>query len=186
MIKFIKKLLPILCVILIIYIIFKVFNLNEVIQRKIYPKKYEQYVKKYAVEYNVYDLLIYSIIKAESNFNEKANSHAEAIGLMQLMENTAIETCESIDGKTITEDELYQPEVNIKIGTYYFSTLLSKYSNIGLALAAYNAGMGRVDNWIKEGTIKADGSDLENIPFKETNLYVRKVLNIYEKYKQLY
>ena len=57
---------------------------------------------------------------------------------------------------------------------------------MGLALAAYNAGMGRVDKWIKEGTIKQDGSDLENIPFKETNLYVRKVLNVYEKYKNLY
>ena len=56
---------------------------------------------------------------------------------------------------------------------------------MGLALAAYNAGMGRVDKWIKEGTIKQDGSDLENIPFKETNLYVRKVLNVYEKYKNL-
>lgn len=105
---------------------------------------------------------------------------------MQLMENTAVETYEHIEAQTVNVEELYQPEINIKIGTYYFSTLLNQYNNVGLALAAYNAGMGRVDKWIKEGTIKQDGSDLENIPFKETNLYVRKVLNVYEKYKELY
>ena len=105
---------------------------------------------------------------------------------MQLMENTAVETYGHIEAQKVNVEELYQPEINIKIGTYYFSTLLTQYNSVGLALAAYNAGMGRVDKWIKEGTIKQDGSDLENIPFKETNLYVRKVLNIYEKYKNLY
>ncbi len=176
MTKIIKPIL-ILLIILVIY-----FLLN--MPKYLYPKKYENYVIKYSNEYNVDEYLIYSIIKCESNFNEKANSHAEAIGLMQLMENTAVETYEDIEGQQITIQELYNPEINIKIGTYYFSTLLKKYNNIGLALAAYNAGMGRVDNWIKEGTIKQDGSDLENIPFKETNLYVRKVLNNYEKYKK--
>ena len=63
---------------------------------------------------------------------------------------------------------------------------MNKYNNIGLALAAYNAGMGRVDGWIKDGILKKDGSDLENIPFKETNLYVRKILYNYEKYKKTY
>ena len=180
-----KKITLIIFIILIL-LIFQWNNLSETIQKQIYPKKCEQYVDKYSQECDVDNLLIYSIIKVESNFNEKANSHAEAIGLMQLMENTAVETYEHIEAQTVNVEELYQPEINIKIGTYYFSTLLNQYNNVGLALAAYNAGMGRVDKWIKEGTIKQDGSDLENIPFKETNLYVRKVLNVYEKYKNLY
>lgn len=180
-----KKITLIIFIILIL-LIFQWNNLSETIQKQIYPKKDEQYVDKYSQECDVDNLLIYSIIKVESNFNEKANSHAEAIGLMQLMENTAVETYEHIEAQTVNVEELYQPEINIKIGTYYFSTLLNQYNNVGLALAAYNAGMGRVDKWIKEGTIKQDGSDLENIPFKETNLYVRKVLNVYEKYKNLY
>ena len=180
-----KKITLIIFIILIL-LIFQWNNLSETIQKQIYPKKYEHYVDKYSQECDVDNLLIYSIIKVESNFNEKANSHAEAIGLMQLMENTAVETYEHIEAQTVNVEELYQPEINIKIGTYYFSTLLNQYNNVGLALAAYNAGMGRVDKWIKEGTIKQDGSDLENIPFKETNLYVRKVLNVYEKYKNLY
>lgn len=181
-----KKITLIIIFIILILLIFQWNNLSETIQKQIYPKKYEQYVDKYSQECDVDNLLVYSIIKVESNFNEKANSHAEAIGLMQLMENTAVETYGHIEAQTVNVEELYQPEINIKIGTYYFSTLLTQYNNVGLALAAYNAGMGRVDKWIKEGTIKQDGSDLENIPFKETNLYVRKVLNIYEKYKNLY
>lgn len=181
-----KKITLIILFIILIILIFQWGNLNEIIQKQIYPKKYEQYVDKYAKEYDIDNLLIYSIIKVESNFNEKANSNAEAIGLMQLMENTAVEIYNKVEGQTITTEKLYYPEINIKIGTYYFYTLLNKYNNIGLALAAYNAGMGRVDSWIKDGTIKQDGSDLENIPFKETNLYVRKVLNIYEKYKKIY
>lgn len=181
-----KKITLIIIFIILIVLIFQWESLSKIIQKQIYPKKYEQYVDKYSQECGVDNLLIYSIIKVESNFNEKANSHAEAIGLMQLMENTAFETYEHIEAQTINAEELYQPEINIKIGIYYFSTLFDKYNNVGLALAAYNAGMGRVDKWIKEEKIKQDGSDLENIPFKETNLYVRKVLNIYEKYKNLY
>ena len=57
---------------------------------------------------------------------------------------------------------------------------------MGIALAAYNAGMGNVNNWIERGTIKADGTDLENIPYKETNMYVRRILNDYEMYQKLY
>ena len=182
----VKKITLITIFIILILLIFQWKNLSKIIQKQIYPKKYAQYVDKYSQEYNVDNLLIYSIIKVESNFNDKANSHAEAIGLMQLMENTAVEVYEYIETQTVNVEELYQPEINIKIGTYYFSALLAQYNNVGLALAAYNAGMGRVDKWIKEGIIKQDGSDLESIPFKETNLYVRKVLNIYEKYKELY
>ena len=65
--------------------------------------------------------------------------------------------------------------------------LLEKYNyQIGIALAAYNAGMGNVNTWIERGIIKEDGSDLENIPYKETNMYVRKILNYYKIYKELY
>ena len=65
--------------------------------------------------------------------------------------------------------------------------ILEKYDNqVGIALAAYNAGMGNVNNWIERGTIKADGTDLENIPYKETNMYVRRILNDYEMYQKLY
>ena len=66
------------------------------------------------------------------------------------------------------------------------STLLERYQNKGVALAAYNAGIGTVDNWIEKGVIQSDGSDIENIPFKETNQYVRKILRDYDIYCALY
>lgn len=182
--KFIKIILIILLFIFTVYFIFKLFNINDIIQKQAYPKKYEEYVSKYAKEYNIDELLIYSIIKAESNFNEKANSNVNAIGLMQIMESTANEISIKIDMKEINKEQLYNPEINIKFGCYYLSTLIKKYDNIGLALAAYNAGMGRVDEWIEKNIIKIDGSNLENIPFKETNMYVRKVLNNYKIYKR--
>ncbi len=169
-------------ILIICFLLIYVFDIAKLL----HPKKYEQYVSKYAREYDVDELLIYAIIKIESNFNENASSHVNAIGLMQLMENTAIDINNKINEQQITEQEIYDPETNIKLGTCYFSMLLKKYGNIGLALAAYNAGMGRVDEWIKNGTIQQDGSDLENIPFKETDLYVRKVINNYEKYKKIY
>ena len=74
----------------------------------------------------------------------------------------------------------------MKYGTKYFSLLLDYYNNnYYLAIAAYNAGIGTVTKWIDDGIIKKDGSDIENIPYKETNNYVRKVLNNYKIYSQI-
>ena len=65
--------------------------------------------------------------------------------------------------------------------------LLARYdNNIAIALAAYNAGIGTVDEWIEKGIINKNGSDIENIPYKETNNYVRKILRDYKIYKELY
>ena len=153
-----------------------------------YPQKYSDYVYTYSEEYEVDPLLIFAMIKAESNFNPKATSHSNAIGLMQLMENTAIEMARNMEEEeTISKEELYEPQNNIKLGTKYFSILLKQYdNNLGLALAAYNAGMGNVAEWIEKGIIKQDGSDLENIPYQETNMYVRKIINNYQMYQKLY
>ena len=108
---------------------------------------------------------------------------------MQLMEETAKDVANKngieLDLTNITQD-LLKPEININIGTKYIATLLEKYQNKEVALAAYNAGTGTVDNWIEKGVIKADGSDIENIPYKETNNYVRKILRDYKIYETLY
>ena len=86
----------------------------------------------------------------------------------------------------LNEENILEPDININIGTKYISMLIQKYGNINLALAAYNAGSGNVDGWIEKGTLKSDGSDIENVPFTETNNYVRKILRDYEIYKQIY
>lgn len=162
-------------------VLFYVLDLKTLLMKKAYPQTYSEYVNNYATKYNVDPLLIFAIIKAESNFKIDAKSHNGAKGLMQLMESTALEVSKE------KKVNLYDAETNIKLGTYYFSQLLKKYDyQVGIALAAYNAGMGNVNTWIERGTIKEDGSNLENIPYKETNMYVRKILNTYETYKELY
>lgn len=185
--KKLAKILIILITFLLIYfILLKVVKIDDIIMKKLYPLKYSEYVEKYAKEYNIDKYMVYAIIKAESNFNENAKSSSNAIGLMQIMETTAIETANKMKLE-VTEEDLFKPELNINIGLKYFTYLLNQYNNnYPLAIIAYNAGMGNVDMWIKEGIIKEDGTDIENVPFKETNNYVRKILRDYEIYKGLY
>ena len=183
-----KKTLIIIGIILfLIVLIFIVFKPQNWFLKKIYKLEYNEYVYRYAKENEVDPYLIFSIIKAESNFARNIESSSGAIGLMQLMEATAIEMANEIGEEIVIKEALYNPEINIKIGTNYYAYLIKRYDgNKELALAAYNAGMGNVDSWIKEGIIKEDGSDLENIPFKETNNYVRKIVRNYRIYKNLY
>lgn len=184
--KIIKTLTIIITIILVLIIIYKAFNIEERILKHLYPTKYEEYVYDFSEELNIDPLLTFAIIKTESNFKEDAKSNSGAIGLMQLMENTAEEQAQTLNieySKTV----LYDPEMNLKLGLNYFNKLLDYYNqNYILAFTAYNAGLGNVQKWISEGTIKSDGSDIENIPFKETNMYVRKVIKTYEIYKKLY
>lgn len=183
-----KKTLFIILVIIILLILLAIINIPEKIQKIIYKKEYSEYVQKYALEYNVDENLIYAVIKAESNFKVDAKSSKDAIGLMQLMESTAMDILRQIN-ITISDEELEEklkePDININLGTKYLSILLEKYQNVELAVTAYNAGIGTVDNWIEKGIIKNDGSDIENVPYKETNNYVRKILRDYKIYSNL-
>jgi len=178
-----KKILLLVSIVAIIII--ASLNSKEIL-KLFYKTKYSEYVEKYATEYNVDRLLIYAIIKAESNFDDRATSNRGACGLMQLMDGTAREVANNEVIEYQTEDALYNPEKNIMIGTKYYADLKQKFGNDEVALAAYNAGSGNVQNWIQQKIIKADGTDIENIPFKETNTYVRKILRDYKIYKRLY
>lgn len=188
MIKLIKKIIILIIFAIIVLSILGKINYKTIrnqILKKIYKQEYIEYVKKYAKEYEVDEYLIYAIIKAESNFNQNAVSHREAKGLMQLIYSTAEDIAKRINIE-INEEKVLEPDTNINLGTKYISMLIQKYNNINLALAAYNAGSGNVDDWIEKGTLKSDGSDIENVPFTETNNYVRKILRDYEIYKNIY
>ena len=103
-------------------------TIRDQMMKKLYKKDYSEYVSKYAEEYGVEENLIYAIIKAESNFNENAKSSSDAIGLMQIMEITAIETARKMDLE-VTEEDLFKPDLNINIGLKYFTYLLNHYNN---------------------------------------------------------
>ena len=159
-----KKMLIFIIIVFIVFVFLSVFK--DKIPKIIYPKTYKEVVQIYQEKYNIDENLIYALIKAESNFDNKAVSNRSAVGVMQLMEETAKDVAKKnnieINYDNIKE-ELLKVDVNINIGTRYLASLLEKYGNKEVALAAYNAGIGTVDNWIDKGIIKADGSDIENI-----------------------
>ena len=180
----VRKIILILTSVVIVLLII-LLNFKN-IQKLIYRQDYSEYVEKYAKENNVDPLLIYAIIKAESNFDDEAVSGRGATGLMQLMDNTAKEVATNEAVEYVSNESLFDPEVNIKLGVKYFANLIEVFNNNAVALAAYNAGMGTVQGWIDDGIINADGSDIENIPYNETNMYVRKILRDYEIYLNIY
>ena len=178
-----KKIIKLLLIVVALLLVY--FNINNVV-KIFYKVRFSDYVNKYALENNLDPFLVYAIIKAESNFDITATSYRGACGLMQLMDNTAREVAEDVGIEYESNYTLFIPEKNIKLGTRYYSYLLKRYKNNEVALAAYNAGSGNVQKWIENGIIKPDGTDIENIPFKETNMYVRRILRDYKIYQKLY
>lgn len=143
----------------------------------IYPQKYSVYVEKYAERFDIDENLIYAIIKIESNFNPNAESDAGAKGLMQLMDATSSECEKKLN---VTADP-FDPEDNIMLGTYYLSTLIDSCGSTYNAIAAYNGGLANVKRWSKD-----EYGELSYIPFKETEEYVKRVLDAYDNYCKLY
>ncbi len=158
-------------------------KIDESITKTNYPLKHSEIVEKYAEEYSIQKELIYAVIKCESGYQSDAVSSKGAIGLMQLLPTTYVWLAEKEDSTDIDENLLYSPETNIKYGTYYLNWLYSKYGSWETALAAYNAGHGRVDKWIQSGTYTGE---IDDIPYKETREYVKKVLRAKEVYHDIY
>jgi soluble lytic murein transglycosylase len=173
-----KKIMKIL-IILVLAIILALWCV-----KRLFPLAYFDFVSASASKYNLNILLIESIIKAESNFNAEATSVKNAKGLMQVTDDTAVWCAEKIG---LAEFDLYDARDNIEIGTYYFSYLLERYEgNMALAAAAYNAGYGNVDKWLKDSQYSKDGKNLYHIPYKETQRYVRKIILYNKLYDFIY
>lgn len=177
-----NKVIKIIAILAIL--IFAVYWGKTIILRMLYKTDYRQYVEKYAEKYGVEKELLYAVIKVESKFDPNAISKSKAKGLMQIMDSTAKEIAKK-NNIELTDENILDPEINIEIGTIYLSQLIEKYNSVELAIAAYNAGHGNVDKWISQDTLKEDGTDAENIPFKETNMYVRKVMRDWKIYKSI-
>lgn len=157
-------------------------------EKKIYPKKYEEYVEKYSAEYRVPPELVYSIIKCESNFDSAAVSGDGAIGLMQMMPSTFNDLTTNKLSEDLDTGMLYDPETNIKYGVYYLSYLKTYFDDWNTVAAAYNAGYNRVREWLKDKEYSSDGISLINskIPYAETRKYCERVARAREKYISLY
>ncbi|MFC1568145.1 tetratricopeptide repeat protein [Candidatus Margulisiibacteriota bacterium] len=151
-----------------------------------YPRGYGGYVEKYAKMYGLDPHLVYAVIREESRFKERALSRSWAHGLMQIIPSTG-RSLSRLLGMRYSRWKLYEPRVNIQMGTYYLSQLIKRFDgNVSLALAGYNGGPVRVSRWLK----KYDEFDLdefvEDIPLRETRYYVKKVMKSYYGYKRTY
>lgn len=155
-----------------------VFSLNLCLSIS-FPKKYQQIIKTYSKEFNLPPSLVASIIKAESNFKKDAISDAGAIGLMQVMPDTA---------KWLTKKELNlnNPEINIQIGCMYLHYLKTQFLDLNAILAAYNAGPNKVRIWLCEEEFSKNGINLLKTPYKETNDYINKVKKYQKIYRKIY
>ncbi len=152
-----------------------------------YPRKYRAHVEQYASLYGAEPNMIYAIMKAESGFDPQAISPVGAVGLMQIMPDTYKYEIREKIGSNAETDVLYDPDENIQAGVYYFSKWYRYFGTSLEALAAYNAGIGNVKTWIEYGYTDENGFlDLEKIPFEETKLYVKRVLEYKEIYDGLY
>lgn len=178
-----KLLLIILTAVVIICAAFRL----PMTQKILYPFPYRDKVEENAARYRVDRFLAISVMKVESNFVEDATSKSGAVGLMQIMPETAdwIATCLDEDPPSIKQ--LHNSDTNIKYGIWYLAELEDEFfGNDVLALAAYNAGRGNVHHWMENNGWRKNFSDVDAIPFNETRNYVKKVLYCREKYVKLY
>lgn len=151
--------------------------------KTLYPLKYEDYVEVYAKQNNLSSSFVYAVIECESGFDKDAVSHTGATGLMQIMPDT-FEWINMKLGENADYSMSADPETSIKYGCFFYGYLSKKYGRVQEILAAYHAGMGNVDKWLKDKKYSSDGKTLHTIPFPTTNKYVKKVMiteNIYEK-----
>ncbi len=163
-------------------------RLITAIEKRVYPQTYRETVEQYAAEYEVDPLMVFAIIRTESGFDAGAQSNVGARGLMQITEETFAWIKQKIaPEEEITFDDLYQPQVNIRFGTYYLSRCLSRYGgDLATASAAYHSGWGTVDSLLSDPANAASEDTLEQFPYPQMALYVQKVDAAYQKYQTLY
>jgi soluble lytic murein transglycosylase len=143
-----------------------------------YPLEYEHIVRGHARNYDLDPALLAAVIYAESRFDPNVESAAGAVGLMQLLPDTAKGIAVRTGGSTFVVSDLRDPEINVRYGSWYLNHLRARYDgDLRLALAAYHAGQGNVDQWLAEGS---------KILFPETQDYVDEVERVRRVYAKAY
>lgn len=158
----------------------------KTILHRVYPMQYADIVTEMAEKYDLPPSLIFAVIHTESKFDKNALSSADAKGLMQITDDTFYWALKKAGQEELHPDNLYVPRTNIQYGCYILTLLNEQFNNMETSLAAYNAGQGRVREWLKNPDYSRDGVTLTNIPYEETATYVRRVLTVQKRYQQIY
>ena len=160
-------------------------SLKKSIDSKFYPFKYKEAVLEACEQYDMDPAFVCAVIHTESKFNANASSSAGAMGLMQLMP----ETFEYLAGKKGVDvpKDITDPQTNIDYGVFYLRYLIDTYGyDVYTAAAAYNAGPGKVSQWLQNEKYSADGKTLHTIPYEETDNYIEKIKDTEQMYQSLY
>ena len=173
------------CLILLFVVVSAVSSYNFdfwTIIRNFEPIKYQKHINHYSQKFSINSDLLAALIYVESRFENRSESSQGAVGLMQLMPSTAIWVAKKLDKKDFELDDLYDPETNIEFGSWYFSHLRKKFNgDLIKTLAAYNAGEGNVNNWLKNDW---NGEMNVDLPYDETDSFVKRVISTRDHYQK--
>ena len=156
------------------------------IKQKVYPLAYEDIVMEMAEEYHLEPSLVFAVIRTESKFDKNAVSKAHAKGLMQITDDTFRWAQNRAREEEIDPENLFIPKTNIRYGCYILTLLSQQFPDTETMLAAYNAGQGKVTQWLQNPAYSEDGKTLSHIPYEETEDYVRRVINTQNEYQKIY
>lgn len=155
--------------------------------RLMYPIKYREEIEAASLNSGVDPLLVAAVIRVESNYRPELESPKGAIGMMQVMPDTAQWITERDGIRPYKLEDLKKTAVNIKIGTSYLNYLHQQFQyDTVKAIASYNAGPGNVNKWLGNEIWDGRLETVEDIPFWETRKYVTKVMYYYKKYEEIY
>ena len=168
--------------------IFGISHLIDTGMRAYYPMKYSELISRYAEENELDPFLVYAVVHTESRFEADAESGVGARGLMQLTSDTFDWVKFKLgDDDSVTYDDMYSPEENIRYGTRLLSELMTRFKGeTKTAVCAYFAGMNQVAEWLSDPQYSRDGKTLIHVPFDGTRDYLQTVMETYQIYTQLY
>ena len=152
-----------------------------------YPLEYQDPIRTEAARYDLDPALVAAVINTESGFTPDSRSAAGAVGLMQVLPDTARFIARQPDRPSPSPERLAEPEVNIAYGSRYLRYLIDRYGTVDLALAAYNGGPANVSAWLDDARAKGNTLRIpEDIPFSETRGFVSRVLRAVPIYHRAY
>jgi soluble lytic murein transglycosylase len=157
------------------------------VQRMLNPIRYVDVITLHSRRHGLDPFLVAAVMRVESGYQSDAVSPKGARGLMQLMPDTGRWAAGCLGIQGYSDDLLFEPNANIRIGAWYLRQLLNQFGgNVGVALAAYNGGPSNVEKWLSAGKWSGSIDDLQQIPFAETARYVDRVSRAYELYLRAY